>query len=88
MGIRWCSYQFLYTTRIYTNILREHIYTFFTDMVNDPCVCMPEFWNISSPFYLHGLTFIPACISNHKPSKVCDEITYPFLNINGATVEV
>ena len=27
-------------------------------------------------------------ISNHMPSKVWDEITYPFLNFNGATVEV
>ena len=42
----------------------------------------------SSPFYLHGLTLIPAWISNYMPRKVCDEITYPFLNFNGATVEV
>ena len=27
-------------------------------------------------------------ISNHMPGKVWDEITYPFLNFNGATVEV
>ena len=39
-------------------------------------------------FYLHGLTLIPAWISNHMPSKVWDEITYPFLNFNGCTVEV
>ena len=51
-------------------------------------------WNIeilqynSSPFYKHGLTLIPAWISNHMPSKVWDEITYPFLNFNGAAVEV
>ena len=30
----------------------------------------------------------PAWISNHMPSKVWDEITYPFLNFNGAAVEV
>ena len=36
----------------------------------------------------HGLTLIPAWISNHMPGKVWDEITYPFLNFNGATVEV
>ena len=30
------------------------------------------------PFYLHGWTLIPAGISNHKPSKMWDEITYPF----------
>ena len=40
------------------------------------------------PFYKHGSTLIPARISNHMPSKVWDEITYPFLNLNGCTVEV
>ena len=39
-------------------------------------------------FYQHSLTLIPACISNHLSGKVWDEITYPFLNFNGATVEV
>ena len=41
-----------------------------------------------APFYKHGYTLIPAWISNHMPSKVWDEITYPFLNFNGCTVEV
>ena len=36
----------------------------------------------------NGLTLIPAWISKHMSSKVLDEITYPFLNFNGATVEV
>ena len=27
-------------------------------------------------------------MSNHMPSKVCDEITYPYPNFNGCTVEV
>ena len=30
------------------------------------------------PFYWHGLTLIPAWINNNMPSKVWDEITYPF----------
>ena len=34
------------------------------------------------------VTLIPAWISNHMPSKVWDEITYPFLNFSGCTVEV
>ena len=34
----------------------------------------------SGPFYKHGLISIPACISNHIPSKVWDGITYPILN--------
>ena len=36
----------------------------------------------------HALNWIPAYISNHMPSKVWDEITYPFPNFNGAAVEV
>ena len=39
-------------------------------------------------FYYHGLTSIPAWISNYFHYKVWDKITYPFLNFNGATVEV
>ena len=41
-----------------------------------------------APFYLHGLTLIPAWISSYMPSNMWNEITYPFLNFNGATVEV
>ena len=41
-----------------------------------------------TPFYWHGLTLIPACISNYIHYKVWDEITYPFLTFNGCTVEV
>ena len=39
-------------------------------------------------FYWHGLTLIPAWISNHMPSKVWEEIIYPFPNFNGCIVEV
>ena len=34
------------------------------------------------PFYQHGLTLIPAWISNYIYYKVWDEITYPFLTCN------
>ena len=47
--------------------------------------CPDFFWG---PFYKHGLTSIPAWISNHIHHKVWDEITYPFPNFNGTTVEV
>ena len=40
------------------------------------------------PFYWHGLTSILAWISDHMPSKVWDEITYPFVSFNRATFEV
>ena len=39
-------------------------------------------------FYRHGLTLIPAWISNHTPNIVWDGITQPFLNFNGCTIEV
>ena len=39
------------------------------------------------PFYLHGLTLIPTCISNYMPGKMWDKITYPFLSFNGCTIE-
>ena len=40
------------------------------------------------PFYWHGLTLITAWISNHMLSNLWDEITFPFSNFNGATVDV
>ena len=43
------------------------------------------FWG---PLYQHGFNSIPAWTSNHMPSEVWVEITYPFPNTNGATVEV
>ena len=41
-----------------------------------------------APFTKNGLTLIPAWISKHIHSKLWDEITYPFLNFNGCTIEV
>ena len=38
-------------------------------------------------FYYGSLTLISAWISNHTHYKVLGEITYPFLNFNGATIE-
>ena len=55
-----------------------------------------EFWpwpwksnqiQYKGPFYHHGLTLIPAWINNHMPRKMWAEITYPFPNLNGCTVE-
>ena len=44
--------------------------------------------NSSSRFYKHGLTLIPAWISKYIHYTMWGEITYPFLNFNGATIEV
>ena len=38
--------------------------------------------------YQHGITLIPAWISNHRLTTVWGENTYPFPNFNGSTVEV
>ena len=45
---------------------------------------------VQGPLLLEWFNFslIPAWISNHMPGKVWNEITYPFLNFNGCTVEV
>ena len=39
-------------------------------------------------FYWHGLTFIPTWISNHILYKAWDDITHPFQNFNGETIEI
>ena len=38
-------------------------------------------------YYENGITLIQARICNHMPSKVWDEITYPFPYFNGCTVD-
>ena len=50
--------------------------------------CIPSHGCTRGPFYWRGLTLMPAWISNHTPSKVWDEISYPFPNFNGCTVGV
>ena len=50
--------------------------------------CHQRLINACGFFYLHLLTLILTWISNYVPRKVWGEITYPFLNFNGATVEV
>ena len=48
-------------------------------------------WTVNkqcNPFYWYGLTLIPAWISHYIRYKVWHGISYPFLNFNGATVEV
>ena len=48
--------------------------------------------NVSRIMMTPGAPFtnmvIPAWISNHMTNKVWDEITYPFPNFNGATIDV
>ena len=42
----------------------------------------------SNPLHQHGVTWIPAWISDYIHYKVWDEITYSFPNFNSCTVEV
>ena len=46
-----------------------------------------EMPDIKGPFYYRGLNLIPAWMCNQMPSNVWDEITYPFRNFNGCSVE-
>ena len=58
-------------------------------LINVPCLGNAGYMTTPcGPFYLHGLTLIPAWMSNYIHYKRWYEITYPFLNFNGATVEV
>ena len=99
-----CYMNNLSSTEVTANRLHEfrawinnHIRRFYIDVAIYPCH-KSKHWISQSlisvrrcpqgPLYLHGLTLIPAWISNHIPSKVWDEIPYPFLNFNGYTVEV
>ena len=49
-----------------------------------PVIWSLDFTDAWGPFYWHGLTLIPTGISNHMPSEVWDEITYPFPNFSGS----
>ena len=49
--------------------------------------CSPKMHWHKGPLSQHGLSLIPAWISNHMPSKVWDEITYPFPKRNGCIVD-
>ena len=53
----------------------------FTDKIQSYTICQGS-------LLLRWFNFKPSWISNYIHYKVWDEITYPFLNFNGATVEV
>ena len=50
--------------------------------------CRNCHFSFQSAFLLTWIILTPASISNDVPSEVWDEITYPFPNSNGWTVEV
>ena len=46
------------------------------------------YWPTWGPFYWHVLNFCSTRIGNHMSSKIWGEITYPFPNCNGCTLEI
>ena len=63
------------------------IYAFWNDILAHSSASIFETYCTFSR-YCTSPTLIPAWISNYIHYNVWDEITYPFLNFNGATVEV
>ena len=45
-------------------------------------------FDVNAPWFEFSVLWTPVWISNYIHYKVRDKITYPFLNFNGATVEV
>ena len=48
----------------------------------------PDSSHSSMTWWCHNMEMLSAWISNYIHYKVWDEITYPFLNFNGCTIEV
>ena len=57
---------------------------------HDTDLVFPEYSSLRSRRVKHRqkITLIAACISNHMPGEVCDEIIYPFPNFSWCTTEV
>ena len=76
-------------TLVFPMLVRRGLYIDTT-----PCIRFIVCWvllyhrSISETPLKRGLTFLSAWISNHIPSKVWNEIIYPFPRFNGAVVEV
>ena len=81
-------------------ILKDHILTRFMIYARSPCnddfICdITYHFDEEIDFRLNviyssvaSFTNIPAWMSNHMPRKLWNEITYPFPNFNGVTIEV
>ena len=65
-----------------------HNFELFLILTDLPLIDKGQHGGSKGLFYKHGLTLIPAWISNYSHQRVWDEITYPFLNFNSATVDV
>ena len=80
MGFRFqLLYDFIYITAFRGHLLVP------TSAYYTPYMAHYKLSPFCVPFYQHGLTLIPAWISNYTHYNMLDEITYPFLT---STVEV
>ena len=77
----WFEIQGMRTYNILTEFQALSACAIFKEVKNST---LTPFTNIIE----HGLTLIPAWVSNHIHYQVWDEITYPFPNFNSCTVEV
>ena len=56
-------------------------------LVNPEASSIKPQQNVDHVYNYQKIPGVPAWVSNNLPGKVWDEITYPFLNYNGCTVE-
>ena len=62
----------------------ESVYLWFSGLD----IILSGTFNLRGHFYLHGLNYIPAWISNHMPSKVWEQIIYSFPNFSVSNIEI
>ena len=82
--------------QIWLTRMQEMFYLQWLSLITSHMVSRPHFenvylkpwYNYVGPLLLTWLILIPAWIGNYIHYEVWDEITYPFLNFNGATIEV
>ena len=86
-GLTW-KHGHLHTSRDSLESSWMATVRYFTSIVNYPLIDELKMLKTWDPSTNTDLTFIPVWMNNHMPSLVWDEITEPFLNLNGCIVEV
>ena len=81
----WDEITYPFPISNWLNLWSLILYIYVTLVINEWAHCI----NNCDPFHKHGLTLIPAWISNYMHYKMWDEILLILsLNFNGFTVEV
>ena len=73
-----CCLQYFIQTYLHSHYILLLSYHLMCESIFSKQFSEPRLYLTKAPFYQHGWTVILAWISNHMPSKVWDEITYPF----------